>query len=115
MGTKPSSSTRERTRTSQSRRRRRRRHVFSARGICRETALVARRRRVRGASDVRVEHDSNAVQIIFHVRCEILGGNAVRKRGKEHWQFFRSCVGCDRRRVLPPRQIKTTTTTTAKE
>ena len=47
--TKPSSSTRERTRTSQSRRRRRR-HVFSARGICRETALVARRRRVRGAS-----------------------------------------------------------------
>ena len=45
--TKPSSSTRERTRTSQSRRRR---HVFSARGICRETALVARRRRVRGAS-----------------------------------------------------------------
>ena len=47
--TKPSSSTRERTRTSQSRRRRRR-HVFSAGGICRETALVARRRRVRGAS-----------------------------------------------------------------
>ena len=46
--TKPSSSTRERTRTSQSRRRRR--HVFSAGGICRETALVARRRRVRGAS-----------------------------------------------------------------
>ena len=45
--TKPSSSTRERTRTSQSRRRR---HVFSAGGICRETALVARRRRVRGAS-----------------------------------------------------------------
>merc|ERR1712072_947528 len=104
--TKPSS-TRERTRTGQSRRRRRR-NVFR---IYRETALVARRRRVRGASDVRLEHDSNAVQIIFHVRREILGGNAVRKRGKEHWQFFRPCVGCDRRRVLPTRQIKTTTTT----
>ena len=40
-------------------------------------------------ADVRLEHDSNAVQIIFHVRCEILGGNAV---GNGKRQFFRSCV-----------------------
>ena len=80
--TKPSSSTRERTRTSQSRRRRRRRHVFSARGICRETALVARRRRVRGASGKVFVLEKKNSHVFSSQLCVFAGMNGM------HVSFF---------------------------
>lgn len=60
---------------------------------------------------VHFEHEPNALKIILHVRCEILGRNAVRKRGENNWHFVRSRPRCDRTRVLSPRQITTTRTT----